>query len=81
MIHPKNPLTGGVNPPASNTVSRSAPIVSAAIPSLAMIPLLQHAGAAARCVVRPGELVREGMLIGRAEGMASANVHSSIPGR
>jgi len=42
--------------------------------------MLQHAGQPARCLVRPGDKVQEGMLIGKAEGASSANVHSSIPG-
>jgi electron transport complex protein RnfC len=56
------------------------PIENAAVPSTAIIPLLQHQGPPAHCVVRPGDHVREGMLIGKADGPLSANVHSSIPG-
>ncbi len=67
-------------PPDENLVPRGAPIVNAAVPSTAVIPLLQHEGPPARCVVRPGEHVREGMVIGKADGPLSANVHSSIPG-
>jgi electron transport complex protein RnfC len=81
MKHAKNLERGGVNPPDDSLITRSAPITNAAVPSLAVIPMLQHAGAPARCLVAPGDLVREGMLIGRAEGPRSANVHSSIPGR
>ena len=55
--------------------------MNAAVPSVAVIPLLQHAGRPARAVVKPGDVVREGMLIGSADGQYSANVHSSIPGR
>jgi electron transport complex protein RnfC len=50
------------------------------VPSIAVIPLLQHQGPPALCLVRPGDHVREGMLIGKADGPLSANVHSSIPG-
>ncbi len=71
---------GGVNPPNDSHISRMAPISNAMVPSRAVIPLLQHAGTPARCVVQPGDTVTEGMLIGRAEGALSANVHSSIPG-
>jgi electron transport complex protein RnfC len=81
MMHAKNLSRGGVNPPDDSLISRTAPITNAAVPSLAVIPMLQHAGAPARCLVAPGDLVREGMLIGRADGPRSANVHSSIPGR
>ena len=81
MTYSQSPSKGGVNPPDDSFVSRSLRIANAAVPSLAVIPLLQHVGAAARCVVQPGDHVREGMLIGAADGPISANVHSSIPGR
>jgi Na+-translocating ferredoxin:NAD+ oxidoreductase subunit C len=71
---------GGVIPPDNDLVPRASPIVNAALPSVAVIPLLQHQGAPAQCLVKTGDRVREGMLIGRADGPHSANVHSSIPG-
>ena len=80
MTHSNSLPRGGVIPPDSSLISREAPIANAAVPSVAVIPMLQHAGRAAVCVVKPGDLVREGMLIGRADGAHSANVHSSIPG-
>jgi electron transport complex protein RnfC len=69
-----------VNPPAEILVPRDAGIANAALPSHALIPLLQHSGKPARCLVRPGDTVREGMMIGKAEGSGSAHVHASIPG-
>jgi Na+-translocating ferredoxin:NAD+ oxidoreductase subunit C len=81
MTHKKSLSQGGVNPPRNLFLSSEAAIENAPVPSFAVIPLQQHAGVAARCVVQPGELVREGMLIGKADGVSSANVHSSIPGR
>jgi electron transport complex protein RnfC len=70
-----------VIPPDNELVPRSAAVVNAALPSLAVIPMLQHDGPPAHCLVKEGDLVREGMLIGKADGPLSANVHSSIPGR
>lgn len=81
MTHSNSLLRGGVNPPDSSLISREAAIANAVVPSIAVIPMLQHSGRAAICVVKPGDDVREGMLIGRADGVRSANVHSSIPGR
>ncbi|MGA2974873.1 MAG: RnfABCDGE type electron transport complex subunit C [Spirochaetia bacterium] len=80
MTQAKNLLKGGVNPPDDSCVSRTPGIANAIVPSRAVIPLLQHAGSPARCLVKPGDAVREGMLIGRAEGSRSVNVHASIPG-
>lgn len=42
--------------------------------------LKQHAGAPARCVVRRGEFVREGMVVGRGVGPGSSDVHAPVPG-
>jgi electron transport complex protein RnfC len=71
---------GGVDPPAEILVPRGSGIANAAIPPRALIPLLQHAGKPAICLVKTGDRVREGMLIGKADGSRSANVHASIPG-
>lgn len=51
------------------------------LPALSVIPLTQHPGKEAQRVVEEGEWVKEGMLIGRAQGPGSANIHASIPGR
>jgi electron transport complex protein RnfC len=71
---------GGVDPPAETLVSPGLEIANAAVPSRALIPLLQHTGKPAVCLVKPGDRVGEGMLIARADGPHSANVHASIPG-
>jgi Na+-translocating ferredoxin:NAD+ oxidoreductase subunit C len=80
MTHEKSLLKGGVNPPDDRSISRIPCIANALVPPCAVIPLLQHAGSPAQCIVKAGDVVREGMLIGRAEGHSSANVHASIPG-
>lgn len=71
---------GGVHPPDSKEYSNSFSIRNAPIPSLAVIPMQQHMGAPAECLVNVGDKVEEGMLIGKSTGYFSANVHSSIPG-
>lgn len=71
----------GIYPPDHSSLSRATSITNAPVPPVAVIPLLQHAGVAARCTVQPGQAVSEGMLIGRADGPRSAHLHSSIPGR
>jgi len=43
--------------------------------------LKQHAGAPAQAVVRVGDVVQEGDLVGEAEQEVSARVHASIGGR
>jgi len=71
---------GGVNPPTELPGPRDHAIVNAALPNRAIIPMLQHVGRPAICTVKRGDTVSEGMLIGRADGPQSANVHASVPG-
>jgi electron transport complex protein RnfC len=80
MMNAKILTRGGVRPPDDSLISRTLPLANAAVPSRAVVLLRQHAGPAAECVVRPGDSVREGSLLGRAAGPLSANVHSPIPG-
>ncbi|MBP1683065.1 MAG: Respiratory-chain dehydrogenase domain, 51 kDa subunit, partial [Ignavibacteriaceae bacterium] len=47
-----------------------------------LIPLQQHIGNPAQVVVKKGEMVKAGQLIGKVpEGELGANVHSSINGK
>jgi electron transport complex protein RnfC len=50
------------------------------VPAEVLLPLRQHAGPPAVCLVREGQSVAEGQPIGRAQGPLSADVHASIPG-
>ena len=63
------------------TVPSRDSCVTAFLPSLSVIPLVQHSGGRAYPVVSVGDMVREGMLIGKAKGPGSANIHASVPGR
>jgi electron transport complex protein RnfC len=71
---------GGIRIEAQLDWEQRGPVQNAFLPNGAVILLKQHSGRQARCVVRRGEYVREGMVLGRADGPNSANVHSSIPG-
>jgi electron transport complex protein RnfC len=71
---------GGIRVEIGEDWEQKGPVRNAFLPNGAVILLKQHSGPQARCVVRKGEYVREGMVIGRAEGPNSANVHASIPG-
>ncbi len=71
---------GGLLPDDRKTLTRGSAIWNAALPTQCVVPLHQHAGAAAEAVVAVGDRVREGMLIGRAVGRNSAHVHAPIPG-
>ena len=56
------------------------PIPNAFLPASAIVSMKQHLGEAARCVVRRGDLVREGALVGKAETPSSSNIHAPVPG-
>ncbi len=71
---------GGVHPKDNKLRTHGMQISRAHVPAEAVIPMHQHAGTAAECMVKTGDAVREGMLIGRSTGLFSSNVHSSIPG-
>ena len=49
-------------------------------PEKVYIPLLQHIGAACEAVVKKGDAVKKGQLIGAAQGYVSIPVHSSVSG-
>jgi len=71
---------GGVHPLGYKKLSCNEKIKNAPLPAEASIPMSQHIGKPAECIVKPGDEVREGMLIGRSQGFVSANIHSPIPG-
>jgi electron transport complex protein RnfC len=80
MIFAKTFSRGGVHPFDRKEATRSQEIWNAVIPSECIVPLRQHIGAPAECLVSKGDEVREGMLIGKAGGFVSANIHAPIPG-
>lgn len=71
---------GGIHPHEDIQSTRDRPIFNASLPAEAVVPLQQHIGAPAKPLVGVGDTVREGQLIGEAQGFVSANVHSPIPG-
>jgi electron transport complex protein RnfC len=71
---------GGITFSDPTVPSRNSCIV-AFLPSLSIIPLIQHSGGRASPVVSVGDVVKEGMLLARGKGQGSANIHASVPGR
>jgi electron transport complex protein RnfC len=71
---------GGISFEDPTAPSRSA-VDTAFLPALSVIPLIQHPYGRSYPVVSIGDTVREGMLIGRAQGRSSANVHATVPGK
>jgi Na+-translocating ferredoxin:NAD+ oxidoreductase subunit C len=71
---------GGIRVEAGLDRDQRDSVKNAFLPNAAVVLLKQHAGKQARCVVKRGEYVSEGMVIGKADGSLSANVHSPVPG-
>lgn len=71
---------GGVHPADHKELTNKLEIVNAAIKGTLIIPMSQHIGAPAECLVNVGDEVKEGMLIGKAAGFVSANIYCSVPG-
>lgn len=71
---------GGVHP-AENKLSAGSPIREAALPKQAVFSMFQHIGAPAKPVVKKGDLVKVGTLLGEAGGFVSAPIYSSVSGK
>lgn len=71
---------GGVHP-EENKLSSDKHIITFPVPKQAIIPLGQCLGAPAEAIVKKGDEVKVGQLIGTAKGFISANVHSSVSGK
>ena len=71
---------GGVHP-AENKLSAGSPIREAALPKQAIFSMFQHIGAPAKPVVKRGDIVKVGTLLGEAGGFVSAPIYSSVSGK
>ena len=70
---------GGIHP-ADNKITKAVSIETMPIPKRVIISLAQHIGAPAEAVVKKGDEVKVGQLIGKSTGFISANIHSSVSG-
>ena len=77
-----NPITfqGGVHPPEYKELSETKGIQKMPLPEKVIIPFSQHIGAPANPVIKKGDRVKTGQLIGEAGGFVSSNIHSSVTG-
>lgn len=70
---------GGIHP-KENKLSAGNKIQSIELPEEVAIPLSQHIGAPCQPVVKRGDKVKVGSLVGRSVGFISANIHSPVSG-
>lgn len=71
---------GGVHPP-ENKLSAGMQIQNIEIPKQVVVPMNQNLGAPSKPIVKRGEEVKVGQLIGEASGFIAANVHSPVSGK
>ena len=71
---------GGLKLAGQRELTASAPVAPAGIPATLILPLLQHIGEPAECLVRPGDQVLKGQMIARPVGNVSAPVHAPSSG-
>ncbi len=79
MLRPVKLIRGGMQLDHNKNASECESLVMPA-PNMVYIPLSQHIGAPANPVVKKGDAVFVGTLIGEAGGFVSAPVHSSVSG-
>ncbi len=72
---------GGIHPRDNKEATENRPIEVAPLPSRVYIPLAQHLGAPSRPVVKKGDTVRTGTVVGEPSAYVSVPTHSSISGK
>ena len=77
----KKSFRGGIHPPLEKDRTAHKPIERLSAPPYVTIHLVQQAGAAARPVVKQGDHVRVGQIIGELSGPLCASVHASVAGK
>jgi electron transport complex protein RnfC len=71
---------GGVHPDDKKGLSKNSRIEVLEASDIVRIPLSQHIGAPAKPIVKKGDAVLVGQVVGEAGGFVSAPVHSSVSG-
>lgn len=70
---------GGVHPPHQKNTAEKA-TVTMGVPSVVVIPMIQHLGAPCQPKVKKGDTVKVGQVIGDSDAYVSAPIHSSVSG-
>ncbi|HZJ83736.1 MAG TPA: electron transport complex subunit RsxC [Clostridia bacterium] len=71
----------GIHPHGNKHFTQHKTIEKAKVPPIVYIPLQQHIGAPCEALVKPGDQVRLGQIIGQPKGFVSAPIHSSVSGK
>jgi electron transport complex protein RnfC len=72
-------IKGGVHP-SHHKSTKDATTVVMGLPSKVVIPMVQHLGAPCQPLVKKGDTVKVGQVIGNTDAFVSAPVHASVSG-
>ncbi len=76
----KKTFKHGVHPPENKSETNGLPIKQFPFAPVIILPMSQHIGAPSEVVVREGQEVVRGQLIGQAKGFVSVPTHSPVSG-
>ena len=71
---------GGVHPDYNKELARGKPIETMPVPAELVVSMSQHLGAPAKCVVKAGDYVVKGQLLGEKNGFISVPVYAPAAG-
>ena len=73
-------FVGGAHVPPSKSLTDKVAIERCPAPAMVYIPMSMHIGKPAKAIVKPGDKVTLGQVIGEAGGFVSSAVHASVSG-
>ena len=71
---------GGIHPPEYKEQTADKPIIICPIPPKIHLPMSQHIGQPAKCIVKEGDHVKARQRIGEAQSFIAAHIHASVSG-
>lgn len=72
---------GGIHPDCRKDISAGESVREVPLPKTVQVPLSQHIGAPNLPVVKKGDIVEEGDVIGRSDSFVSSAVHAPVSGK
>ncbi|MCF6158907.1 MAG: electron transport complex subunit RsxC [wastewater metagenome] len=75
-------FVGGIHPREDGKhLTRDTKEIAAPLPKTVYLLMNQHIGAPCKPIVKKGDFVKKGQLVGESQGFVSANIHASISGK
>mgnify|MGYP003293786164 CR=1 FL=1 len=80
VVKSKFKFSGGSHPDYNKSLARDKAIEAIPMPDELVVLMSQHLGAPAKCLVKQGDFVAKGQVIGEKNGFISVCVHSPSDG-